>query len=64
MAKKNKPRKGGYYSSEIKYLAEFEINMSKESMKKMPETSFKTLGGKASYTNTSCIISQTETKQM
>ena len=37
MAQKREPRRGDYYSAIQKYLSEFEIHMSEENIKEMPE---------------------------
>ena len=43
MAQKKKPTKGDWYSEVINYMEEFEIIMSEEDIKKMPEVPFKAL---------------------
>ena len=43
MAQKSEPRKGDWYSDVKKYLIEFEMDISEENIKNMPELKFKSL---------------------
>ena len=43
MAQKHEPRRGDFYSAIQKYLTEFEIHLSEENIKEMPEKLFKSL---------------------
>ena len=62
MAQKNEPTKGDWYSDVIKHLAEFEINMSEESIKKMPETTFKNFVRKQAVKATVDYLKQKQSK--
>ena len=62
MAQKNQPRKGDWYSDVKKHLIEFEINMSEETIKNMPELQFKSLVKKQAMKATVNYLKQKQSK--